>query len=85
VNIRDTGVGIPNRVKMRVFDPFFTTKKAGEGTGLGLSLCYGIVQKCGGQIGFTSISNEDHPDLPSGTTFTVRFPIVGCDRMGDKS
>ncbi len=84
VNVRDTGVGIPNRVKMRVFDPFFTTKKAGEGTGLGLSLCYGIVQKCGGQIGFTSVSNEDHPDLPSGTTFTVRFPIVGCDKTGDK-
>jgi two-component system NtrC family sensor kinase len=85
INVRDTGVGIPNRVKIRVFDPFFTTKKAGEGTGLGLSLCYGIVQKCGGQIGFTSISAEDQPDLPSGTTFTVRFPVVGCDGTGDKS
>jgi two-component system NtrC family sensor kinase len=85
VNVRDTGVGIPNRIKTRVYDPFFTTKSAGEGTGLGLSLCYGIVQKCGGQIGFTSVSAEDNPDLPSGTTFTVRFPVIDCEKTGDES
>jgi PAS domain S-box-containing protein len=75
VSVTDTGVGIPDRIKPRVFDPFFTTKKVGEGTGLGLSLCYGIVKKYGGKIGFTSIAQEDHPDEKSGTTFTVSLPI----------
>jgi two-component system NtrC family sensor kinase len=75
VSVSDTGVGIPEKIKRQVFDPFFTTKKAGEGTGLGLSLCYGIVKKYGGKITFTSVSAEDHPDHPSGTTFTVTMPI----------
>ncbi|MGC8756146.1 MAG: ATP-binding protein [bacterium] len=77
VSVADTGMGIPDRIKPRVFDPFFTTKKVGEGTGLGLSLCYGIVKKYGGRISFTSVSKEDHPDQPSGTTFTVSLPISG--------
>ena len=76
VAIADTGVGIPERIKARVFDPFFTTKKVGEGTGLGLSLCYGIVKKSGGQISFTSTSVEDNPSAPSGTTFVVTLPVV---------
>jgi two-component system NtrC family sensor kinase len=78
LRVADTGPGIPDRIKARVFDPFFTTKKVGEGTGLGLSLCYGIVTKYGGRIGFTSSSLEDQPDQPSGTTFTVSMPV--CDR-----
>jgi PAS domain S-box-containing protein len=78
LRVSDTGSGIPNRIKARVFDPFFTTKKVGEGTGLGLSLCYGIVTKYGGRITFTSSSHEDDPDRPSGTTFTVSMPV--CDR-----
>lgn len=75
VNVSDTGIGIPDRIKPRVFDPFFTTKKVGEGTGLGLSLCYGIIKKYGGRISFKSVSKEDHPDQPSGTTFTVCLPV----------
>jgi len=78
LHVTDTGPGIPDRIKARVFDPFFTTKKVGEGTGLGLSLCYGIVTKHGGRITFTSSSLEDHPDGPSGTIFTVSMPV--CDR-----
>ncbi len=78
LRVTDTGPGIPDRIKARVFDPFFTTKKVGEGTGLGLSLCYGIVTKYGGRISFTSSSLEDAPDQPSGTTFTVSMPV--CDR-----
>ena len=78
LRVTDTGAGIPDRIKRRVFDPFFTTKKVGEGTGLGLSLCYGIVTKYGGHMSFTSSSLEDHPEQPSGTTFVVSMPV--CDR-----
>jgi two-component system NtrC family sensor kinase len=77
LRVSDTGSGIPDRIKSRVFDPFFTTKDVGEGTGLGLSLCYGIVTKYGGRIGFTSSSREDHPDEAPGTIFTVSMPV--CD------
>jgi two-component system NtrC family sensor kinase len=78
LHVSDTGPGIPDRIKARVFDPFFTTKGVGEGTGLGLSLCYGIVTKYGGRMSFTSSSVEDAPGTPSGTTFTVSMPV--CDR-----
>ena len=69
VRVSDTGDGIPDKVKPRVFDPFFTTKKVSEGTGLGLSLCYGIVNKYGGTITFTSTSREDDESASPGTTF----------------
>jgi len=75
ISVTDTGVGIPDRIKPQIFDPFFTTKKSGEGTGLGLSLCYGIVKKYGGKMTFTSVSAEDHPEQPSGSTFTVAMPV----------
>jgi len=75
VSVTDTGIGIPNRIKPQIFDPFFTTKKVGEGTGLGLSLCYGIVKKYGGKISFTSVSAEDYPNRSTGTTFVVSMPI----------
>lgn len=75
VSIADTGNGIPNRIKNNLFDPFFTTKDPGEGTGLGLSLSYGIINKCGGNIIFSSCSKEDHPERQSGTTFTITLPI----------
>jgi signal transduction histidine kinase len=75
VHVTDTGAGIPERIKPQIFDPFFTTKKVGEGTGLGLSLCYGIVKKYGGKISFTSSSAEDDPGRPTGTTFVVSMPV----------
>jgi PAS domain S-box-containing protein len=75
VEVQDNGHGIPLRIRASIFDPFFTTKKVGQGTGLGLSLCYGIVHKYGGRIDFSSVSKEDHPDQPSGTTFTVSMPV----------
>ncbi|MBM2816285.1 MAG: domain S-box protein [Ignavibacteria bacterium] len=76
LEINDTGDGISEKYKQRIFDPFFTTKKVGEGTGLGLSLCYGIVSKFGGKISFRSVSKIDFPDEPSGTTFIVEMPVI---------
>jgi two-component system NtrC family sensor kinase len=64
----DSGRGIPPDVLPRIFDPFFTTKAVGSGTGLGLSLAYGIVQKHKGSIEVVS-------EVDKGTTFTIRLPI----------
>lgn len=69
VIVRDTGAGIPPELQARVFDPFFTTKPEGRGTGLGLSVSYGIVERHGGRIGL-----ESQPGL--GTTFTVALPVA---------
>ncbi|MFK7818670.1 MAG: sensor histidine kinase [Planctomycetaceae bacterium] len=70
VHISDTGRGIPPENIEKLFDPFFSTKSVGEGTGLGLSVSYGIVEKHNGQISVDSVVGE-------GTTFTVRLPISG--------
>ena len=69
VSISDTGCGIPEANIQRLFDPFFTTKAVGQGTGLGLSLSYGIVKKHNGRIDVQSRIGE-------GTTFTVVLPIM---------
>lgn len=68
VKISDTGGGIENEALGKIFDPFFTTKPVGEGTGLGLSLSYGIIQSHGG-----TISVESSPGI--GTTFTTQIPV----------
>jgi signal transduction histidine kinase len=64
----DTGRGIAPENLKRIFEPFFTTKPVGMGTGLGLSVSYGIIEKHGGSIEATSQVNQ-------GTTFTIRLPI----------
>ena len=71
----DTGAGIPREAQPKIFDPFFTTKKTGEGTGLGLSMSYGIIAKFGGNIIFTSYPADEYPEK-HGTTFTVYLPII---------
>lgn len=72
---KDTGHGIKKEYRDKIFDAFFTTKRVGEGTGLGLSVCHGIVTKYGGEITFETISEEEDKEM-KGTTFTVSLPVV---------
>ena len=67
VSVSDQGIGIPNESLPKIFEPFFTTKRTGEGTGLGLSMAYGIVKQTGGYIFADSV-------VGSGTNFTLYFP-----------
>jgi two-component system NtrC family sensor kinase len=68
VEVTDNGCGIPRANLSRIFDPFFTTKPVGKGSGLGLSICYGIIQKMGGNIEVKSRVDE-------GTTFAISLPV----------
>jgi CheY-like chemotaxis protein len=69
ITLTDSGPGIPPAVLARIFEPFFTTKQVGEGTGLGLSLCRGIIEDHGGSIGAESRVGE-------GTCFTIDLPVA---------
>jgi signal transduction histidine kinase len=64
----DDGPGIPEEIRSRIFDPFFTTKPVGVGTGLGLSLSHGIIERHGGKI---SVDSEPG----RGTTFAIELPL----------
>jgi two-component system NtrC family sensor kinase len=69
--VTDNGAGIsPENIK-KVFTPFFTTKPPGPGTGLGLSVCYGIVDSMGGRM-------EVESEKRVGTTFVVYLPAVSA-------
>ena len=69
IHVTDRGTGISQKNQEQIFDPFFTTKEAGEGTGLGLSLVYSIVEDLDGYISVESPADE----IYGGTRFTVRL------------
>lgn len=76
IKIRDNGGGIPHPIIEKIFQPFFTTKPSGQGTGLGLSLAYDIIQAHGGSIRLETKHNlEAEPNLESGTEFIIELPI----------
>jgi hypothetical protein len=74
VEVSDTGVGIPPEHLGRIYDPFFTTKPEGRGTGLGLSVTYGIVQEHGG-----TLICESEPG--HGTRFRLTLPLVDAPSL----
>jgi len=69
VEVIDSGIGIPPENMTKIFDPFFTTKDVGQGTGLGLAVCYGILSDHGGRLDVRST-------VGVGTTFTITLPVA---------
>lgn len=78
ISIRDTGEGIPPENLERLFEPFFTTRPAGRGTGLGLSVSYGIVSSHGGHI-------EVESQVSKGSNFTIYLPQTGASVNGENN
>jgi two-component system NtrC family sensor kinase len=78
LEMRDTGPGIPEVAKAHIFEPFFTTKDEGEGTGLGLSVSYGIVTAHGGRIEVPATSS-------AGTTFRVTLPAASESTVDEQT
>ena len=76
IEVRDDGAGIAPENLPRIFDPFFTTKPVGQGSGLGLSVSYGIIRDHGGSI-------EAESETGKGATFRVRLPLRPPPREGD--
>lgn len=78
IHIEDDGPGIPENVRNKIFEPFFTTKEAGQGSGLGLALCLGIVEKHDGEINVTSEEGK-------GSIFTIDLAISQTTRQSRTS
>ncbi len=77
IEFSDTGCGIPEKNINAVFDPFFTTKEAGQGTGLGLAVSYGIIKEFDGQISIESAEGK-------GTMVTIKLPLSGGQEAESK-
>ncbi|MEM9805045.1 MAG: ATP-binding protein [Cyanobacteria bacterium P01_D01_bin.56] len=73
ITIRDSGPGIPEHIRSKVFDPFFTTKPVGKGTGLGLGICFKIVQQHQGRIDIRTQTEQ-------GTEFIITLPTNAIDK-----
>lgn len=69
VSVKDSGRGIPDKIKAHIFDPFYTTKAVDKGTGMGLSMVHGIMHNFGGHIRVSSTPEE-------GTLFNLFFPVA---------
>jgi PAS domain S-box-containing protein len=74
IAVKDTGTGMSPDTFRRIFDPFFTTKPVGTGTGLGLSVCHGIVSALGGEI-------DCDTELGKGSVFRVKLPPARLDKL----
>ena len=77
LTVRDTGCGMSDDIVKKIFDPYFTTKKIGEGTGMGLSVVYGIIKDHNGTVSVSSKPNH-------GTIFDIYFPITKISHSNDK-
>jgi two-component system cell cycle sensor histidine kinase/response regulator CckA len=69
IDIKDTGVGIPEENLSKLFTPFFTTKEKGKGVGLGLPVVHGIIERHNGKI-------EVESELNAGTTFSIYLEVM---------
>jgi PAS domain S-box-containing protein len=78
VDVEDTGPGVSEEIRDRIFEPFFTTKPVGQGTGLGLSLCHGIVEGHGGTLSLVGEPGE-------GAIFRVELPVVAPPAAAGKN
>jgi PAS domain S-box-containing protein len=78
IRIRDTGMGMDEKTRLRAFEPFYTTKSPGQGTGLGLATVYGIVQQCNGEI-----TIESKPGR--GAQISIFIPSIGDVEAGDQN
>jgi two-component system NtrC family sensor kinase len=77
IQVADTGCGIPAEHRSQIFDPFFTTKEVGYGTGLGLSVAHGVIERHGGSLTVKSKVGE-------GSVFTIRLPLEFQPDAGDQ-
>lgn len=81
VIVRDTGCGISETNLPRIFDPFFTTKPVGQGTGLGLSVSYGIIHEHGGKIEVESPAADRESGTVAGTLFRITLPVSDAQEL----
>ncbi len=78
IEIEDVGSGMPEEVKKKIFEPFFTTKPPGQGTGLGLSVSFGIIRD---HKGILEVESEEG----KGTTFIIQLPYKDQNAVADES